>query len=102
MKLLAIGGPKSFKWLPDSGSQLVVAISKPLNVHAYTDKFNPLSDTPAIETHTYIKHRITNFENETYKDVYVSQELANYEADRMLRQWLLDQFVAMDTSDDSD
>lgn len=99
-KFLAIGGPKSFKWIPATRGYdyRVPVIGKP---KLFTGPIDNVLDAP-MDIHTYRRHRISNFENETYKDVYVSEELSIAQAEAELKHWLLSQFIAMDDPDDSD
>lgn len=102
-KLLAIGGPKKWEWLPFLSSSYDYKVVLPRDRKSLLQDLikqnNPFEDRD-LQYHTYRRVRL-GFQ-EKIKDVYISEDLTDADGLHELKEWLLGQFVNMDDPDDTD
>jgi hypothetical protein len=100
--ILAIGGPNNFEWVHDYGSHMRVLDSDSLPTINFTDSI-PLAesvyDPPIVE---YRQEKLGDTKTGAIKRVYVSTDLTFEQAFRKLQEWLMTQFINMESPDDSD
>lgn len=94
-KLLAVGGPHSFEWMEDTGNVIKVVLPTPLN--AFTLEPD-LTNSMEYKTGVYYKSQIGMLDDTEalYKYVYLYENINWDEADRLLKQWLMEAFMRMD------
>jgi hypothetical protein len=95
-KLLAVGGPNSFEWLEDTGNVIKVVLPTQLNAFVLEPD---LTNSMEYKTGVYYKSQIGMLDatNATLrKYVYLYEDINWEEADRLLKQWLMEAFMRMD------
>jgi hypothetical protein len=100
--ILAIGGPKNFEWVPDTGPRmraLDTSKLKPVDflleeIHSLTAVYDP----PITE---YRIEKLGDPKTNTIKRIYVSSGLTSRDAMEMLKDHLLGLFISTESPDDS-
>jgi len=99
--ILAIGGPKSFEWVPDMGPRmraLDVSKMEPVSFFTEPSPITAVYDPPIVD---YRIEKLGDPKTNTIKRIYVSSGLTSRDAMEMLKDHLLGIFISTESPDDS-
>jgi len=93
-RLLTIGGPQEWEWVPDYGYTMIALRTPKFNALSFN--WNDPPDIVPTETITYNKMTLGDPETKARKEVYVISGMSFEEAESRLKNFLMKQFVNME------
>lgn len=103
--LLAIGGPRNLEWVADMGPVFKTLVPRPARFQSLSNNIDldDYLDDYRSDVVSYYKQRLGDPETKARKEVYVVGDMGMREAEAILGDYLMKQFINMeDPIDDSD